>query len=763
MMQKRFLAIAIGLVIVLVGAPSAPALAQGIQAPAANRPQTPDRPLRQRLERALDHWCRWLSGYLYQVPGTELYTLNPTLGTGAAYRAIAGNQFAAAAAAYWLHHARPDEATARPLRGLIRLALGTHVAVKAIDRPDVQPWGATYSFSDDWHADLFAGTAGMLMRGALPADQMAQLRAILSWEADKQVEYGIRPKWRSMPGRSPASSVGESNAWSAALLQAARLNCPDSPRQAAWRSTAIDYSLNAICIPADMTSDEVVAGRPLAARVKGANFEPGGIQEHHGFYHPCYMGWTLAYEAFAHLIDRQLSPTERDTDVYLHHWRLAFDRLKQASFSNGRFIYCAGSDWNSYGYGNALVLPLGIFAAAQFNDPDALRLAEGWLALVEHEQALAGGSVQGVRCTSLQRLRVNDFAWYEAISGCSLAQALWVLDALAGARLPQPASDEQYHTRNTGTYHEPNARLVWHRDAQRWASFSWRSAFGQWQAVVQPIRRPHLLKFNYNGQGMIDATGTVPRTTIDWFATDTLPGGGFWSLGTVGRLAKSSMRGTVSPLVRQHVALIALAEGPTIFVDQCQALDQLWLLSTGSLGLRLAADVFTDNQVRLSVNGQPQTFGQHPCRDTWHDLLARWVTIEDSLTIRVLNGDGSFHLLQKHARPADRDEMLYRDDPVGTEESLLAHELYFGPAPYARPRVVAPQEWFRDVVLAMYCDPSQTPPDEPATITGHHPCFSIHLPRLRRTLAVNFSASQQTTDSPTGPVTVGPRSVRVVR
>ena len=31
---------------------------------------SPGRELRQRLERALDGWCRWLAGYLRQVPGT---------------------------------------------------------------------------------------------------------------------------------------------------------------------------------------------------------------------------------------------------------------------------------------------------------------------------------------------------------------------------------------------------------------------------------------------------------------------------------------------------------------------------------------------------------------------------------------------------------------------------------------------------------------------------------------------------------------------
>lgn len=409
---------------------------------------------RERLETALDLWCRWLSGYLYQVPETDLYTMNPTLGTGNnPYRDVAGNLFAAAAAGYWLESKGPevDEATARPLRGLIKLALGTHVAVQAVDRPDIQNWGATLSSADNWHADLFAGAAGMLMR-KLPAEQHDQLMRILEWEADKQVEYGVSKEWRTWPGRWPEHSVGESNAWSAALLQAARVALPASDRQESWRESAIQLSLNAICLPDDMDSDTIVGGRPLKERVKGANFEPGGIQEHHKFYHPGYMAWPLAYEAFAYVLDQELPEDSRNEDVYLHNWKYVFDRLKQGTFANGRLIHCAGDDWNAYGYGNTQLLPASIFAAVHFDDADAACLADGWLSLIEQQQRITGGSVQGSRLGALERLRINDFAWYEAQEGVCLAQSLWLLDRLRGS-MPAPSTEAEYNAQNVSTYH----------------------------------------------------------------------------------------------------------------------------------------------------------------------------------------------------------------------------------------------------------------------------------------------------------------------
>ena len=720
-----------------------------------------------RLENALDQWCRWLATDLYQIPGTDLYTMNPTLGTGRnPYRDVAGNQFASAAAAYWLGRANPDEKTARPLRGLIKLALGTHIAVGTIDRPDIQKWGATLSRADNWHADLFAAAQGMLMRDALPADQREQLLKILEWEADKQVEYGISPKWRTWPGRWPEHSCGESNAWSATLLQVARTSQPDHARSGAWRESAIDYSLNAICVPADITSDRVVGGKPLKDRVKGANFEPGFIQEHHRFYHPGYMGWPLGYQAYAYLLDQELPADQRDADVYLHNWQQVFDRLKQASFSNGRFIYCAGFDWISYGYGNTQFMPAAIFAAAHYGDPDATSMADGWLALIERQQKLSGGSVQGERLATMRRLRTNDFSWYEGQEGCCLAQALWVLDRIDTGRIAPPSSESEFNRRNIGTYHEPNARLVWYRNPVSWASASWRSAFGQWQMLVQPVDKPHLLKFNHNAVGVIEATGTTPKLALESFKIGTFDEGGFWTIGSIGRMTKSVIHGRpknrVFPMLREHQAMVVIPDGPVVWIDLCQALDQIWLLRNHALGYRLAADLFTNQQVRLSVDGEDRTFGPHPVRDTWHDLNASAVTIANGLTIHVLAGDGTFHLLQKRQRPEDAGEMIYEPDPFGAEESLIAHELYFGPPVYRRAQIVEPGEWFRNVVMAFHCDPRRTPSKPTGYVTGDYPCLTVRMPSAGCAVAVNFGETEHSVGTPTGTMTIEAQSVRLI-
>jgi hypothetical protein len=710
-----------------------------------------------------------LSTYLYQIPGTDLYTLNPTLGTGNnPYRDVAGNTFAAAAAGYWLKRANPPEDVARPLRGLIKLVLGTHIAVKTVDRPDIQKWGATLSFADDWHADLFAVADGMLLIDALPPDQKEQVLKILEWEADKQVEYGISKKWGSWPGLWPESSHGEANAWSNTLLQMARLAMPDSPRHEAWRQTAIDYSLNAICIPADATSDEVVAGKPLKERVKGANFEPGGVQEHHGFYHPGYEGWPLAYQAYSYLIDQQLPESQRNPDVYLHNWKYVYDRLKQATLYTGRFIHCAGDDWITYGYGNTQMMPAYLFAAVHFKDPDATLMADQWIKQIELQQKLGGGSVLAARLSSLLRFRLNDFSWYEGQEGCVLAQALWLLEHIKDKETAPAASVKQFNEHNVATYYEPNVRMAWYRDAHGFSSVAWRSAFKQWQMLVQPVSLPHLLRYNANGMGYLQATGTTAVLNLESFKIGTFDKGGFWTTGRIGRESKKVIHGhppdnVVFPMVHQYEAFVALPGGPTLLIDWCKAEDQIWLLREGSLGLRLAVDVFNNHEVTLAVNGQERTWKPGDCGDTWHDLRGRSIIIEKQMTIHALTGDGSFQLLQKRQRYADRSEMVYPNDAFAVDESLLAHELYFGPPAYDRPRIVRPQEWFRKTVLAMYCDPGNTPAQPTGSVSGEFPCIVVHLPDAKCAVAVNFGEKAAEIETPLGRVDVEAESVKVVR
>jgi hypothetical protein len=280
------------------------------------------------------------------------------------------------------------------------------------------------------------------------------------------------------------------------------------------------------------------------------------------------------------------------------------------------------------------------------------------------------------------------------------------------------------------------------------------------------VALPHLLKFNYNGLGINRISGATPALELEAFKIGTFDGGGFWTVGRTGRESKRVIHGRpdnkVFPLLRQHTALAALPEGPVVFVDYAQAQDQIWLLRDGSLGLRLAADVFNENRVKIAANGEEKAWPPHSCADTWHNLGSRSVTIEKLLAIHAIAGEGTFQLMQKRQRHAGNDELLYPGDPFGADESLLTHELYFGPEAYERPRIVNPQEWFRRNVFVMYCDPKRTPAGNAATVSGVWPCVTVTLPEIRRSVVVNFGEMELTATVAGGAVAVPPLSVKVV-
>lgn len=725
--------------------------------------------LKYRLERCLYDWCHWLADYLWHVPGTDsLCTMNPTLGTGNnPYRDVAGNQFAAATAAYWLSMNDVSDDVRYSLEGLIRLALGTHLAVKQIDRPDIQKWGAGYSAADDWHACLFAATHAIL-QPQTEDDFSRERDSIFRWEADRISQYGISKQYRSRPGHWPEGSCGESNAWSACHLQFARLRLDDETRDSVWLQAAVDRSLNAICMESDWVDTTLIHGQPVNERVKGANFEPGGIQEHHGFFHPGYMAWPVAYLALAELADRNLPPNRR-AGVFLRHWKTVFDRLKQATFSNGRFIHCAGDDWNVYGYGNSMLLPAALFAAFEWQDADAARLVDEWLKLIEYQQSLADGAVQAARLTTLQRISVNDFSWYEAIDGACLALAHWVLQQCAkNSDLPSPVSDVEYNRHQAGFYFEPNTRMVWSRTPNRWASAAWRSAGQEWQIVMQPVDRPHLLRFNHNGTGLLELNKALWRTTIDkkslpnvvWYAIEPLADSGFWTLGCVEQYGKSTVRGVVGPLIEQYQALVVLPDGPCLWMDFVRTLDQVLLLRSASFGMQLAADIFNRNHARIRVGNRWREFKPHPHEDTWIDLETRNVGLEGDMTVRALWGEGTFHLLQKRRRDPQREKLIYENDPVGAAESLLAHGLFFGMQGYNRPQILGPGTMVRDVGLAIGV--KQYLSNIQPAIIGDTPFLrAIKLTETDRWISINFTNESRSLQLPCHTIELKPHSIHI--
>lgn len=683
--------------------------------------------VRKRLWRALEIWCCGLGTSLHPA-GEGLRSLTPLPSRGEiAYDAVAADQFAAAASGYWLRRANASDSISTPLRELIRFALVSHVAVQDRPLPDGAVWGATAKPSNnDWHAPLFPAATGILLEGALSRKEEAWLRQTIEWEAGFHVQNppdmeGKPPLFgRKSPGRHPAHSCGESLAWTAALLQVARVRYPDANGATFWREAAIIHALNSTSFPEDVTSSKCVAGRSLAERVVGANFEPGGIQEHHGFFHPGYMAWPLASLAVAFLLDQRLPPEERDPEAYLHHWQDVFARLKQCCLDNGRLIYAAGFDWNQYGYGNTRLLPAALFAAAHYMDRQAARLADQYLTLMEFQQARSGWAFQIERMATQRQLYPNRYAWYEAIDGMAIAESLWILDEFErvdSALLVEPDAAEKYQSSTAGTYVEPRAQLAWHRTNRVFASFSWRAYPSGAQALVQPLHNPHLLKWNAGAAGILEFTDAAQIQALEWCQTQSFDEGGFYTIGQIVHGRWEDQR-NVRPLARQILAMVALPKGLVLWIDRYQAMQNCEIETNLSFPVRLAADIFNGCAARLAVDGKELEYPQHPAVDTWHLLRGRQLTAGQSLTLTNLQGDGSFHLMQKRRRDPKGLTMLYGEGSAACEESLVSHDLYFGSR---EPRLVASGEWIRKIIHALTCETEERENPEDIRIVGDDP------------------------------------------
>ncbi len=675
-----------------------------------------------RLDEALTRWVIGLEQILYPVGFGDYYTLTPIrTDRDVPFDAVAGDQFAATAVAYWMHRKNKTLQHGCKLSGLVRYSLVTHVCNSpGTEFPAGSIWGATMSDGNDWHANLFPSISGALMWDGLDPNHRAMLERILIWEADfhSNLPPGAISSYpynnRREPGFYGRDSNGESMAWATTLLVAARWRTPENPNHSDWTESAIAHAINATGIPEDRTSSQTINGRPLADWHCGANFTSAFLQSHHYFLHPGYMAWPLASLALAQLMDRASSNEPGVGEACLLHWQEIYARLMQLCLHNGRLIYPSGYDWNLYGYGNTRLLSASIFAAGHFQDVNASRFAVEYLGLIESQQSRNGGLVQADRMVTQRVLFPNRYAWYEGIEGLTLAESLWMLERLPD--LPLAADEEEFHASTAGDVLDEDTSVVWHRDTKAFVSFSWNTYRGGGQFLFVPLRDPHLLKWNAQATGRLAVRGAAqdiepwfywgnPKESIwpkeflrnlQWRKIKSFDGGGFL-FQALFHLGAWENKRNMRPLVRQWLTIVCMPGHPVVFVDRCMAFQEIEVDDNLSLQIRLAADYFNGNELHLVTGSTKRCFPQAE-EDTWHSLGRGPITVNKSLRIVPLAGDGEFHLMQKSRRQPEIPRMIYGELSQAAEESLVAHELYWGDR---TSRLIAEGTEFQCNVLAL--------------------------------------------------------------
>src|SRR5690606_9527096 len=92
----------------------------------------------------------------------------------------------------------------------------------------------------------------------------------------------------------------ESNLWNGAFLYRTADKYPDNPRAAAYKEKGTTFLLNAISVPEDAESTDMLDGQKVAESFIGANFFSSYGLNHHAYLNVGYQAVCLSNMAMLH-------------------------------------------------------------------------------------------------------------------------------------------------------------------------------------------------------------------------------------------------------------------------------------------------------------------------------------------------------------------------------------------------------------------------------------------------------------------------------
>ena len=245
-----------------------------------------------------------------------------------------------------------DDATAKArVAELVALTARTHRANLV---PQVG-WGGSWQ-SALWSSQ--AALAGWLIGDALPAQDQVLVARMLAFEADAVAARPLK-YLRDRGGRvvSPGDSGAEELAWDAFGVQTAVELLPHHPSRARWAEVAVRRFVAAYSLPADLHSNRLVNGRPLAAWLDGSNLERDGWVVNHHRLNPDY---TVGFNVHAPLVSALVGAPY--PAAILHNQALLYRNIAQHPFAappfrapggtvyvrgTPRLYFPTGADWGT--------------------------------------------------------------------------------------------------------------------------------------------------------------------------------------------------------------------------------------------------------------------------------------------------------------------------------------------------------------------------------------------------------------------------------
>jgi hypothetical protein len=484
----------------------------------------------------------------------------------------------------------------------------------------------------------------------LPAAERAAVQRVLAEEADANLadqrctvleHHGYFREVPPIPTGRFGVTWPESNAWRGAVLAAAQLASPDHLHVSRWDESLKCHFVNALSVPQDAATDDIVDGLPVRQRFVGANVHPNFALEHHGFLHPCYAARTMEFMVLTqYAFQRHGRPAPESAS---HHLLDEWQMLRRLVLWQGRLAYPAGKDHHRYGWGLTYLLPVVAWLQRRHAEPVAALLEEQLTTLFLAEQARnADGSFVRERMGALldatpgPQMRAgsrSQVLYYRAEADppfyLLLAQQIHEETPIPGTsrRL------DEVEPLIAGTFEEPDAGLVFRRDAGRFASWSWNAYPDAAQGLFVPRDGDHLVEWNGNlAPSFVVLDAPANSRSVRWRHTVTFDGG-FATLGAIW-LAGGA--------VEHHALYVALPDGRSaLYADEVRARWDLVLLHQEGLRFNLGNDLFNDYRRHITFEGGETALiaGQPPDRRLMSNP-SPWLLVDNLLGVQFLDGSG---------------------------------------------------------------------------------------------------------------------------
>lgn len=558
----------------------------------------------------------------------------------------------------------PDFCLEKAIR-ILRFLLSTHRAGGKFCANERQ-------WHSQWQSALWAtsvGSACWLLWDDLPHDLRWLASRMVTEEADRFV--GVTP-----PAQVKNDTKAEENAWNSEVISLAFNMFPKHPHHEAWRETAIRWAVTSFAREHDLTSDDLVDGRPLSEWLTAANIHDDYTLENHARVHPDYMNTIDTLLTQIRFYDWADNPHPQALE---HNVRGIYANLKALSFPDAGYLYPNGQDWHLHRCPDWF--RTHVIQAVLYNDRQAARLARLSLETIER---MAARNPDG----ALFRQEEFFFASTQHMFFELASKAYLIMRAKGeGAK---PISEKRLWQQLTGTYHFKSGEFAVLRTPSSVSSFSWGARI---MGMTLPLQKDLLLTpYESSMLGALTVDSVRHERSIIKDVRYIELDNGFAVLGIASRAEGA---------VEQRFGFVARSDERSVYVDRLYASPdaQIDALELGTIGIANEPHWIYHRGVRtLSFQRTKEHITGAGLDETPFLFSCPWFNVDNVLGIVCLEGSGNQSWIPIHRYQRGRLQQLFvlnhydeRTLPIREENGLVAETaLVFYPGqPHRKTRKAA--------------------------------------------------------------------------